>query len=527
MAGLPLMPNRDRIRKHSTVKFGGLDHNKSAADGAIYDMRNMTSDDYPLLSTRKKRYQVRSVASPRGICAHDGLYYVDGTKLKIMTSTADATIGYVSDTDKVFAAMGSYLLVFPDKKYYNKETGVFGELFATYTGSAGVTSGMYAGENAENNTVVFYDSSPMLTSKFKVGDSVTVKASGHDDVIAVIREMTNSKLVFYENTFPFNVAQTVVTVSRDVPDLDFICTNENRLWGCKGDRIYASKLGDPFNWNVFDGISTDSFQADVGSAGDFTACFSYRGYPCFFKEDYIYKVYGSKPANFQVMASASLGVKNGAHKSLAVAGEVLFYVSRAGVMAYSGGIPQNVSDALGDVELTGYVGGSDGRKYYLTASPVGGGDSRAYVYDTTPNLWHVETMPSLIGMAWHNGLYYLTSGGQIWRITGDATTADIKESVISSFVEFGDFVEGDPNRKGVSKLQLRVELDDGAKLTVETMFDSSGIWEEVKVLETPRKRSFYLPITPRRCDHYKIRLSGEGAWTLYSLVRESYSGSEI
>ena len=67
-----------------------------------------------------------------------------------------------------------------------------------------------------------------------------------------------------------------------MPELDFLCENENRLWGCKGDTIYASKLGDPFNWNVFDGVSTDSYAVDVGSAGDFTGCFAYRGYPVFF-----------------------------------------------------------------------------------------------------------------------------------------------------------------------------------------------------------------------------------------------------
>ena len=41
------------------------------------------------------------------------------------------------------------------------------------------------------------------------------------------------------------------------------------------------------------------------------------------------------------------------------------------------------------------------------------------------------------------------------------------------------------------------------------------------------KRSFYLPIIPRRSDHFRIRFSGTGGWRLYSLVRESYSGSEL
>lgn len=103
----------------------------------------------------------------------------------------------------------------------------------------------------------------------------------------IIREIDGDYLRFYENSFTINEggdAETL-TISRDVPDMDFICENENRLWGCKEDTIYSSKLGDPFNWNVFDGLSTDSYAVNVGSAGDFTACCSYLGYPVFFKEE--------------------------------------------------------------------------------------------------------------------------------------------------------------------------------------------------------------------------------------------------
>ena len=527
MGSLPLMPYADNIRKHTSVKFGGLNHNKSAQDGAIFDMRNMTSSEYPLLASRDKRHRVRTISSPGGMFAHDGLYYVDGTALKLLGTTTDTVIGSVTSGDKVFAAMGQYLVIFPDKKYYNRETGKFGNLEASVTGTATIGNGTYAGESAELNTITFSNVSN-LTTIFSEGDGVTIKISDKEDMSAIIREITATKLVFYENTFEVAQSSVSVTIKREVPELDFICTNENRLWGCKGDRIYASKLGDPFNWNVFDGISTDSWQVDVGSAGDFTACCSYRGYPCFFKEDYIYKVYGSKPANYQVMASASLGVKPGAAKSLAVAGEVLFYVSRAGVVAYSGGIPQNIATPLGRVDLENTVGGSDGRKYYLSCYDTVEDKYCAYVYDTEVNLWHIETMPLCNSSVWHNGVYFLTLNGEMWCIGGnDLPSSATEESQVESYVEFGDFVENDPNKKGTAKLQLRVELEPNASLSVQMMFDSNGIWQDISTLRTPTKRSYYLPIIPRRCDHFKIRLSGIGKWTLYSLVRESYSGSEI
>ena len=83
------------------------------------------------------------------------------------------------------------------------------------------------------------------------------------------------------------------------------------------------------------------------------------------------------------------------------------------------------------------------------------------------------------------------------------------------------------NRKGTSKIQVRMELDAGASVTFAMQFDSDGIWREVKTLTTATKRSYYLPIIPRRSDHFRIKITGSGCWRLYSLVRESYSGSEL
>ena len=523
MGSLPNLPYGDRIKKHTTVKFGGYDHNKSAQDGAIYDMQNMTSDDAPLLSSRDRRHRVREYSSPTSIFAHDGLYVVAGNNLILYDRDGDRVLySSLSSGEKAIAALGPYVIVVPDKIYYNKNNGTVGSLEASFTGTASITDGTYAGEAAELNTIQF--ASGNVSSLFKEGDGVSITIAGGEEMSLIIREISGNKLVFYENTFEEAKLNVSVTVKRSMPDMDFICTNENRLWGCKGDTIYASKLGDPFNWNVFDGISTDSFAVNVGSAGDFTACYSYLGYPCFFKEDHIYKVYGSRPSNYQVMGSASMGVLKGSHRSLAIAGEVLFYLSRAGVVAYSGGIPQNISAAFGGVRYIDGIAGSDGIKYYIFLTDTTG-ERAVFVYDTRVNLWHKEDKIRWYGSAWHDGMYVLKSDG-LWYYGNDSTEGDVEDDV-ESFVEFGDFVEGDPNKKSTAKLQIRAELDAGASLKIEIMYDSNGVWSPVSTLLTPKKRSYYLPIIPRRCDHFRLRMKGIGKWTLYSLVRESYSGSEL
>ena len=326
-----------------------------------------------------------------------------------------------------------------------------------------------------------------------------------------------------------------LTITRSVPDMDFLCENENRLWGCKEDTIYASKLGDIFNWNVFDGVATDSYSVNVGSAGDFTACCSYLGYPCFFKEEHIYKVYGDKPSNFQVMGSASLGVEAGSDASIAIAGETLFYLARTGIVAYSGGIPQSMGAAFGTQRFRNAVGGSDGTKYYVSMKDT---DDvwHLFVYDTLRGLWHREDALEVVGWGWNEELYFLAADGRL-LLNGNARTAPdtaVRETEVSWMTEWADFYEYTtyssasvpiPQKKGIGKLLVRLELDEGASVKIEMQFDSDGVWREVKTLQAEKKRSFYLPIVPRRCDHFRIRMTGSGGCRLYSLVREVYTGS--
>lgn len=527
MAGLPDMVYSDGIRKAQQTSFRGYNHNLYAQDGELWDMENLTSDFYPLLSPRHPRYRIRTLSVPNGLYAKDGLYWVDGTGFY-----EDGVLrGSVSNGRKQFAGIGAYIIILPDKKYYNRLNQEFGAVEASWSGSATIQDGTYAGETAEANTI--RATGVTWEDIFRVGDAVNISgAAKHEsnNQTIIIREIDGDCLRFYENSFTIDSGGDAeqLTIQREMPDLDFICENENRLWGCKGDTIYASKLGDPFNWNVFDGLSTDSFAVDVGSAGDFTACCSYLGYPVMFKEEHIYKVYGDKPSNFQVMGSASLGVERGSHMSLAIAGETLYYLSRIGIVAYSGGIPQSVAEPFGTQRYQNAVGGSDGVKYYVSMQDTSGA-WHLFAYDTQKGMWHREDDLAAVGFGWQTELYFLDASGHLW-MNGNARSIPSGASLegqVQSMAEFGDFVEADPNKKGIAKLQIRIELDAGASVTVAMKFDSLGDWQPVSTLTATQKRSFYLPIIPRRADHFRIRISGMGGWKLYSLVREVYSGSEL
>ena len=314
--------------------------------------------------------------------------------------------------------------------------------------------------------------------------------------------------------------------------LDYLCVNENRLWGCRGDTIYASKLGDPFNFQVFEGLATDSWQSETLDAGEFTGCVSYLGYPIFFKEEAVYKVYGDKPANYQWTPSARLGVRAGCHRSLAIAGETLYYLSRVGVCAYTGGIPALISDALGaNVRWQDAAAGSDGVRYYVSMSD--GEAWSLFVYDTRYRTWHREDDAHALGFAfWDGALGMLCADGCLWRLDGSRGTREGEVSWEAEFADFDRFFETSDsysqNKKGLLRLQLRCALSPGSSLEALVMYDSDGLWHSLGTLEgAAAKKSDNLPMILRRCDHFRLKLRGVGNAVIYSLTEVRYSGSNL
>lgn len=530
----------DRIVKTTQIRFKGLNHTDSAQDGEIYDMKNLTGDQYPLLSVRPHRCRLHGPSGSGGIFAWEKLLEIENMAVYY----GGKLVGQVSIGEKFISCLAPYIVIFPDKVYYNYITDEFGSLESTWRGSSiSFSGGIAFGEMADANSIKCEGAN--WEDYFRVGDAVIIHGCTkhpENNKGLIIRGINGDTMYFSENCFVLDgsngnetyAEEGSIIISRSVPGVQYVCEHQNRLFGCYGNTIYASKLGDPFNWYVYDGLDSDSWSCEVGSAGKFTGCISYGGYPIFFKEDYIYKLYGSIPSQFSLQGSAETGVKEavgGFRNSLAIAGGVLFYMSNVGVMAYTGGIPKLISQPLGIKDLWGSAAGSDGSKYYISGQMPNGG-SRLYVYDTQRGFWFREDDVGITHFARLGDRLYLKNGkGEVWwqshygEITADA---DGIEEAVPWMVEFADFVDDDPNRKGFSKLQMRFWLEDSSTMKVMLQFDSDGVWHTVKELVgTGLKRSIYLPIVPRRCDHYRLRLEGTGQCQIFSLAREFYVGSEL
>jgi hypothetical protein len=84
-----------------------------------------------------------------------------------------------------------------------------------------------------------------------------------------------------------------------------------------------------------------------------------------------------------------------------------------------------------------------------------------------------------------------------------------------------------PDMKYISRLLMRMSLEVGTNVEVSIQYDSVGDWEQVCQMKVTSLRSFAVPVRLRRCDHFRIRIEGEGEGRIYSITRTIEQGSDI
>ena len=350
------------------------------------------------------------------------------------------------------------------------------------------------------------------------------------------REVTAAGQDFIVLRYPMGKAAVTVPdteslrVERRMPETDFLFEHENRLWGCRYGRnrdgdfvneIYASKLGDFRNWYCFRGISTDSYAASCGTDGPWTGAIHALGYPLFFKENCLHKVYGSSPESYQIQTLPCRGVQRGSEKSLAIVNGVLLYKAADGVVRYDGSLPESISDALGEEKYHSAVAGAMGDKYYISMCDSSG-KYQLFCYHSRRGLWHREDELRLKALCATGGqLCYLAEGE---NIPGVLSGGEGTEKSFHWYAETGLLGAETGERSRLSRITARVRLALGSRLRFLVRYDEEENWECLASFTGKGTDSFSVPLRLRRCDHLRLRLEGEGEAQLYSLCLERRTG---
>ena len=134
--------------------FRGYNHNLRIGDGEFYDMKNLSSANYPVLSPRPKRGVYASPATIGGLIGKDTLCYVDGGDFVINENRINMGLT-VENAPKTLISMGAYVIIMPDKKYINtSEPSDHGSIEASFTTSEPVEFLLCTLEGADLKYVV-------------------------------------------------------------------------------------------------------------------------------------------------------------------------------------------------------------------------------------------------------------------------------------------------------------------------------------------------------------------------------------
>lgn len=110
-----------------TEDFAGYNHNLRIADGEFYEMQNLTSDYYPLLSQRAARAMVGDFSDIQGPLAKDALAWIeDGVLWYNALSMAPYMGGCCSPRTKTDGVHGRVHLRFPGRMVFQYR-GLYGQ----------------------------------------------------------------------------------------------------------------------------------------------------------------------------------------------------------------------------------------------------------------------------------------------------------------------------------------------------------------------------------------------------------------
>ena len=286
-------------QQRMTTTFNGYNHNPVILDGEMYDMQNLSGDQYPLMTIRKKRaYQTYGSDPLTGIDGRDQLTFISGTKVYYNFIEVEGL--EVDDAEekcpKQIVNFGAYVLIFPDKKYFNtinlEDCGSIDRLY--YNGGENISLTMCRGDGTDydmtqitisatapadpDNGKLWIDQSgdndvlrqwttstnewvEVATTFVKVSgtgigtglniyDAITVSGlqaadTASDRIKAQVEALNGSKIVYFggvdyivivgliSNTQAALKTGTTVRADRKMPDMDYIVESNNRLWGCR------------------------------------------------------------------------------------------------------------------------------------------------------------------------------------------------------------------------------------------------------------------------------------------------------
>lgn len=298
-----------------------------------------------------------------------------------------------------------------------------------------------------------------------------------------------------------------------------MCLYNGRVFlaGQNGDkasiRIFAENFPHSFNHfqNGDGSFKLNGAYAETLQYGPLTVCRPYNGGVVLFSAKDMLFTQCMDAGTYKTTKIAGIGcpLKNTA----VICQNVLYWLSPDGVYAYTGGIPQRISDKLPDISNAQKAcAGTDGLRYYLDVQD-GGGHGVLYVYCPQNGTWIQEDEQSFNSFAFHDGRLYAVNDGQLLSFNDGRSTEEVPwsfEAAVSS--------EGKAEHKQL--LSVILDMEGKGKYPVSVSLKP----QDGKIVQLG---SFYIGNRavynlPASCSHpiQSLVIEGRGQAQIYSLDLE-------
>ena len=470
--------------------FGGLNERAAIADNEFSDCYNISPEEYPALGVRD------------GYEHFDGFDLVNGFQ---MISAKSA--GNIMITEKIDPLAATHEV----KAYISDNTGAITDKI------------IYSGISEEYDFYGFckYNNelAVLKASRESMGEAVPM-------------------IVVYKNGWSpedneyYDVSNILGTSAIGVNPTAGFMPFGSRLIIVKGNEIHISYDNDITSekWQKYDvnGETTAECAQEITllDDGNFTGCINYRDYPIFFKENSMYILYGEYTP-FSLSRIDMVGCPYS--DTIAICNGALYFLSKSGVMEYTGGnlklISQDLKPFANYSIYQRHTACADDRYYYIDD----------YIFDTYTRTWTKQKNSTSDGgsiyqedfqlfpqCCFHGELYSTEQMSRSGGGESPVTTETLYRSDSGKAAEWSfttkQFHEYEAGKKLVSRLAIGFENTSATEMKIEVSVDK-GTFQTVYTWDGTVDFAKEVPVILPYCDYFQIRVSGKGKMIIHYIKR--------
>lgn len=404
-------------------------------------------------------------------------------------------------------------------------------------------------------TIIYETKTPEKDEKhwnFKVGDPVFVdgvmtysdsrwkKPKTNEAISATVVEYTETvqskenfsayewtiklSIMFYnlDGESPFEGVYTTLAkhVYKKIPYMTRLCLHKGRLWGANpnGEYVYASALGDLFQFNKFEGLNDDSIYLESSTQGGYLGVISCGDSIAVFKKNELEIIYGELPSEIAV-GKRYKGYGCADIDSCTIIDNVLYYMGFEGFYIWSGSTPQLISKKL-DTKYEKAFGYTDGKVYYVSAK---GKVLENISFDTRCGLWYKGDEDEVRGYFKIGDEGFIVSDDKIYKEKSGTEKVDW-------YIESVRYFPDSYSEKTINEVWLKVKASGNTKISFLVSGDGRDFKECPAILENNKEsayRTYRIPIRPEECSWWKYKIKGSGDCIILGLEIIKNQGGRI